>query len=154
MRIIHRYLGFFLIGIMVVYALSGIVLVFRDTDFFKKEVQVERKLKQNISSTELGKQLGKKKIKILKEEKEVLFFKNGQYNKSTGIVKYTDKELPYVLNKMTKLHKFDSRHPLYWLNVFFAISSLWMFLPKTKIYKKGLYFTFFGMILTFVLLFV
>ena len=37
MRIIHRYLGFFLAGIMAVYALSGIVLIFRDTNIFKKE---------------------------------------------------------------------------------------------------------------------
>ncbi|WNH09728.1 hypothetical protein [Thalassobellus suaedae] len=161
MRIIHRYLGFFLIGIMTVYALSGIVLVFRDTEFFKKEVHVERQLKPNIESAELGKQLRKRNFKIVKEENNVLFFDNGQYDKSTGIAKYTNKELPYVLNKMTKLHKASSKQPLYWLNIFFglsllffAISSFWMFLPKSKIYKKGLYFTFFGMILTFILLFV
>jgi uncharacterized iron-regulated membrane protein len=35
MRIFHRYLGFFLSGIMTVYALSGVVLIFRDSDFFK-----------------------------------------------------------------------------------------------------------------------
>ena len=35
MRIYHRYLGFFLAGIMAVYAISGIVLIFRDTDFLK-----------------------------------------------------------------------------------------------------------------------
>mgnify|MGYP003633817836 CR=1 FL=1 len=161
MRIIHRYLGFFLIGIMTVYALSGIVLVFRDTEFLKKEVQVERQLKANIQSAELGKELRKRNFKILKEENNVLFFENGQYNKSTGVAKYTNKELPYILNKMTKLHKASSKQPLYWLNIFFglsllffAISSFWMFLPKSKIYKKGLYFTFFGMILTFILLFV
>lgn len=35
MRIIHRYLGFFLAGIMAVYAVSGMVMVFRTTDFLK-----------------------------------------------------------------------------------------------------------------------
>ena len=35
MRIAHRYLGFFLLGIMVFYALSGIILIYRDTDTFK-----------------------------------------------------------------------------------------------------------------------
>ena len=35
MRIIHRYLGFFLAGIMTVYALSGVLLIFRSTDFLK-----------------------------------------------------------------------------------------------------------------------
>ena len=33
MRILHRYLGFFLAGIMAVYALSCTVMIFRDTDF-------------------------------------------------------------------------------------------------------------------------
>lgn len=33
MRVYHRYLGFFLAGIMAVYAISGVVLIFRDTDF-------------------------------------------------------------------------------------------------------------------------
>ena len=35
-RIIHRYLGFYLVGIMAVYSVSGITLIFRRTDTFKK----------------------------------------------------------------------------------------------------------------------
>ena len=31
-RILHRYLGFFLAGIMMIYAVSGITLIFRNTD--------------------------------------------------------------------------------------------------------------------------
>ncbi|MGB5405007.1 hypothetical protein [Robiginitalea sp.] len=30
-RVIHRYLGYFLAGIMAMYALSGIVMIFRET---------------------------------------------------------------------------------------------------------------------------
>jgi uncharacterized iron-regulated membrane protein len=37
MRIYHRYLGFFLAGIMAVYAISGVVMIFRDTDFLKQK---------------------------------------------------------------------------------------------------------------------
>ena len=40
----HRDLGFFLIGITLVYALSGIVLVYRDHDFLNRTVQVEKQL--------------------------------------------------------------------------------------------------------------
>ncbi len=43
MRVIHRYLGFFLVGIMAVYSLSGIVLIFRDTDFLKQENRCKNK---------------------------------------------------------------------------------------------------------------
>ena len=35
-RSIHRYLGFFLAGIMFMYAITGITLIFRNTDTFKK----------------------------------------------------------------------------------------------------------------------
>ena len=45
MRILHRYVGFFLAGIMSVYALSGIVLIFRDGDTFKSEIQHKVDLK-------------------------------------------------------------------------------------------------------------
>ena len=42
MRVYHRYLGFFLAGIMAVYAISGVVMIFRDTDFLKREKQIEK----------------------------------------------------------------------------------------------------------------
>jgi uncharacterized iron-regulated membrane protein len=55
MRLIHRYLGFFLAGIMAVYALSGILLIFRDTDFLKQEKNTVEKLAPNLTEKELGK---------------------------------------------------------------------------------------------------
>ncbi len=42
MRVTHRYLGYFLAGIMAVYAVSGIILVYRDTDFLKSEKNMRR----------------------------------------------------------------------------------------------------------------
>ncbi len=46
MRITHRYLGYFLAGIMAVYALSGILLVYRDTDFLKNEKSMIKYLRR------------------------------------------------------------------------------------------------------------
>lgn len=48
MPTIHRYLGFFLAGVMAVYAFSGVILIYRDTDFVKTEKIVEKKLAPNI----------------------------------------------------------------------------------------------------------
>ena len=159
MRVYHRYLGYFLAGIMAVYALSGIVLIFRDTNFLKNDKQNEKQLKPNLTSEELGKELRMKDLKIDKEEGDLLSFKQGTYNKTTGVAKYTSKELPAFVAKLTKLHKSSTKDPLFYLNVFFAISllffvlsSFWMFLPKTTIFKKGLYFTLAGIILTIILL--
>jgi hypothetical protein len=42
MRVTHRYLGYFLAGIMAVYAVSGIILVYRDTDFLKSEKKYDK----------------------------------------------------------------------------------------------------------------
>ncbi len=66
-----------------------------------------------------------------------------------------------MLQKLTQLHKASTKQPLFFLNVFFAasllffvISSFWMFMPKTSIFKKGLYFTLAGIALTLILLWV
>lgn len=159
MRVVHRYLGFFLAGIMAVYALSGVVLIFRKTDFLKQEVKYEKQLETNIQADALGKALGMNKIEPVIDG-NFLRFENGEYDSSTGLATYTKKELPTVLNKMTHLHKATTNDPLYWLNIFFGfsllffvISSFWMFLPNTTIFRKGLYFTAAGTILTLILLF-
>ena len=161
MRVFHRYLGFFLAGIMAVYAISGIVLVFRNTDFLKKEVQYEKQIATNIPAKEVGKKLKIKGYKVIKEENGIVHFKEGTYNTQTGAAKYSKKELPFVMDKMTKMHKATTNSPLYWLNIFFGlallffvISAFWMFLPSSSVFRKGLYFTLAGIILTLIMLFV
>lgn len=161
MRIIHRYLGFFLVGIMAMYSISGIVLVFRNTDFLKKEISVEKTIETNLSPEQLGKAIKIKRLKVDKQEAGIYYFENGTYNSVTGAAKYTKKELPYVMNRMTHLHKATTNDPLYFLNIFFGlsllffvISSFWMFMPSSDIFKKGLYFTLAGIVLTLILLFV
>lgn len=160
MRVYHRYLGFFLAGIMGVYAVSGIVMIFRDRDFLKREEAIHRTIEPNLGTEELAKELGVRSVKINKEEGKVLIFKDGRYDRSTGEVNYTSRELPPVLKKMTQLHKATSKQPLFFLNVFFGfslfffvISSFWMFMPKTSIFKKGMVFTIAGVALTLLLLF-
>lgn len=160
MRVWHRYLGFFLVGIMAVYAVSGIVLIFRDTDFLKQEKTIEKQLEANIAKADLGKALKMKRLEVTKEEGDVFYFKDGTYNKATGKAEYTQKKLPFVLDKMTHLHKAKSSQPLFFLNIFFGlsllffvISAFWMYMPSTSIFKKGMYFTIAGVVLTLILLF-
>ena len=161
MRTYHRYLGFFLAGIMAMYAISGIVLIFRNTDYLKKDVQVEKKLEPQLTAGDLGKALKKKNLKVDREEGGLIYFETGTYNTITGEAQYLEKRLPLVLDKMAKIHKANSDHPLFFLNIFFGLSLLffvvsafWMFRPNTPIFKKGLYFTLGGVVLTLILLFV
>lgn len=161
MRIYHRYLGYFLAGIMAVYAISGIVLIFRDTDLFKKKKRVEQQLAPGLHAADVGKALRMRDLQFESEKGDTAFFKQGTYNKTTGLASYTVTSLPEILDKLTRLHKANTKQPLYYLNVFFGISllffvisSFWMFLPKTTIFRKGLYFTLGGLVLTLILLFV
>jgi hypothetical protein len=161
MRVYHRYLGFFLAGIMAVYAISGITLIFRDTDFLKSEKQVERTIKQNVSNEELGRELRIRDLKVEKEEGDVVSFKQGTYNKATGVANYKTKQLNRVVDKLQHLHKADTKSPLFYLNIFFGlslfffvVSAFYMFLPGTSTFKKGLYFTLAGLVLTLIMLFV
>jgi len=160
MRIYHRYLGFFLAGIMTMYAVSGTILIFRDTNFLKKDKIVQEQLKPGLKTDDLGKAVRMRDLKIDSVAAEIQFFKGGSYNTQTGDVTYTIKKLPALVEKLTHLHKASTKEPLFWLNIFFAvsllffvISSFWMFMPKTSIFKKGLYFTLAGIVLTVVLLF-
>lgn len=159
MRIVHRYLGYFLAGIMAVYSVSGILLVYRDTDFLKKEKNYDKVIDKNLSEKELGKELKIKNLEVEKTEGTVLKFKQGTYDASTGQAKYSKKELPFVLDKMTKLHKAQSKDTLSPLNTFFGvslfffvISSFWMFNPKTKAFKRGIIFTIAGLIVSIILI--
>jgi hypothetical protein len=62
---------------------------------------------------------------------------------------------------MTQLHKANTDKPLFFLNIlfglsllFFVISSFWMFLPGSNIFKKGMYFALAGLALALLLIFV
>lgn len=161
MRVYHRYLGFFLAGIMAIYSISGIILIFRNTDFLKKEVNKTEKLASGLNEELLGKAIKIKNLKVTKVQGDQLIFEQGTYNVKTGAAAYTVKELPYLVSKMNNFHKANTTHPLFYLNIFFGcslmffvISTFWMFAPGTQIFKKGILFTIGGVVLTLVLLFV
>ncbi|MBK8626983.1 MAG: hypothetical protein IPN86_15860 [Saprospiraceae bacterium] len=160
-RIIHRYLGFFLAGIMAVYAISGILMIFRETEFLKSEKVITKKFPSDIKIEDLGKAIKIRDIKIEEEKDNIVRFKQGTFDRNAGIVTYKAKQYPFILEKMTKLHKATNKQPLYYLNIFFGlsllffvISAFWMFMPSSDIFKKGLYFSIGGAILVLILLFI
>lgn len=161
MRIYHRYLGFFLAGIMAMYAISGVLMIFRNTDFLKSESIVETTLSPNLPDEEIGKALRVREFKVEKTEGDVIYFKDGTYNKATGLAAQKVKKLPTVLDKMTKIHKANTNSPLFYLNIFFGasllffvLSAFWMFMPSSPMFRKGLYFALGGLVLTLILIFV
>lgn len=158
-RSLHRDIGFFVIGITIIYCVSGILLVFRDSDFLKHEVNTERQIRPNLSESDLGMTLHQMNFKVLKTEGDIMYFQNGTYNKATGIAKYKEKVLPEYLGSTIKIHKVSSRSAMMCISVvygalllFLAISSFWMFKLKSKAFKKGMYITAIGVITAVILL--
>lgn len=160
MRVWHRYLGFFLSGIMGVYAISGVIMIFRNTDFLKVEKRMERELSPGLEAEALGRALRIRGLKPTSETDEQILFKQGQYDKKTGQAIYTTKELPLLLKKFEQMHKATSDKPLFFLNIFFGVSllffvvsSFFMFLPKSKVFRRGIYFSLAGLALAVIMVY-
>ena len=152
-RVYHRYLGFFLAGIMTIYALSGTIMIFRTTDFLKQDKITEREIGANVPAEELGAKLFIRDLKVLEEDSKTITFSQGSYDKTTGVATYTVKELPFVLQKLERLHKATTNSPLYFLNIFFGISLLFfsvsaffMYTKTNKVLRKGVIVAIAGLV--------
>lgn len=159
MRWLHRYVGFFIIGFAVIYALSGITLIYRDTDFLKKEKIVTEKLAPGLAVSDLGPVLRMREVKVKETRGDVVYFEGGSYNTVTGESIRSVKDLVFPLNKFSRLHKTASKDVMHWFTLvfgisigFLAISSFWMFKAGTQVFRKGMLTALAGIILALVLL--
>lgn len=141
----HRYLGFFLAGVMALYACSGVLMIFRGTDFLKFEQTSERQLAPGLGAAELESSLRMKGFKVTGEDQNRIQFKQGHYDRTTGVATVTVKDYPTAIARVVKMHKATTNSPVYLLNIFFglsllffALSSFFMFLPKLPQYRSGL----------------
>lgn len=158
-RSLHRDIGFLMIGMTLIYAISGIVLVYRDTDFLKSEKTITRQLEPNLENEQIGMMLHLRFFKVEKTEGDIVYFGNGTYNKSTGEAVYSSVSLPNFLNKINGLHKASSQSKTHWfttifgvLMLFLAFSSFWMFKAKTKHFKRGMVISSLGLVVAVVML--
>lgn len=161
MRLLHRNVGFFLIGFVIIYSLSGIVLIYRDTDLLKKEKKIITDLPAGLKSSEVGTALKIRDFKTLKTEANIIYFQNGSYNSLTGRAEYTVKELVFPFNKITGLHKTASKNTLHWFTlafgialIFMAISSIWMYKTVSRTFRIGILNALAGIIIAVILLLV
>jgi hypothetical protein len=160
MRDLHNNVGFIIVGLVVIYALSGIVQTYRDTSFLKQEIKNEKVIEAHLDAEKLGKAIKQKELKIDSTVGDILYFKNGNYNANTGEVKYTTKELYKWVKPFTELHKSNSKNIVHYFTVVFAValffmcvSAFWMFKPGTKAFSSGVILTVVGIIASIVLLF-
>ena len=158
-RALHRDIGFLVIGLTVIYCLSGIVLTFRETDFLKSEKQVEKSLEPGLNATELPGALRVKRLKVTGEDDQTISFANGSYNKITWLAAYTSKDLPPVLNAFNTLHKATNSSGKHWFTLlyacslaFLALSSFWMYRPENRNFKRGVALASLGALVSVLLL--
>ncbi|MFZ7343172.1 PepSY-associated TM helix domain-containing protein [Avibacterium volantium] len=157
MRILHRYFGFLLLVIMSIYALTGIVLIYRDTNIFKRSVYIEKTISPQLTEQQLGQKLRIKNLLISEKKDDVLYFKQGEYHSKTGEVKYHAMEYPSWLAELNRLHLGNSQYAYSWLTtlfgislLFFCISSLWLIPGSKKMLKRSLWFILTGAVMAMV----
>ena len=145
MRVLHRDIGFLTIGLTIVYALSGALLIYRNTDFMKVERIEERQLEINLTGNDLGAELRIRNFRVEREEGEMIYFKEGSYDVSTGKSIITRKVYIPPLDKLVDLHKVTgtSRVSIIaliygFMLTFLAVSSLFMYKFGSKKSKRGL----------------
>lgn len=160
MRALHRDVGFFVVGLVLVYSLSGMVLVYRDAGLLVSDVRVEKQLSPGLGEADLGKQLPIKGLRVTKTEGDTVQFREGTYDKSSGMAAYTVTQLPWLLQKFVNLHKIVSGKPLHWyamlfgvLLSFLAVSSFWMYQKGSGAIRRGLCIATAGVVVTAVVLF-
>lgn len=161
MRSLHRDIGFFIIGITVIFSLSGIVMIYRDTDFLKTDMKIQKELASGLEPSKLGEIFRIKEMKITKTEGGIVYFQNGFYNTISGHAEFTVKSAIPPLNKFIDLHKtWSKRSSSYFIALFaaslffLAISSFWMFKPQTKTFKRGIILSCVGIVVAILLLFI
>lgn len=160
MRTLHRDIGFLMIGLTLVFALSGILLVYRSTDFLKSETVVTRTLDPALSIEDVGRALHLRKVSVGEDDGRRIAFssgpmaRDGSYDRQTGEVSYTAKQLPTFLEKLNALHKTGNSTALHWFSVLFgvlltflAVSSFWMFKPSTRQFRRGVAFAAVGFVI-------
>ncbi len=161
MRILHRDIGFLMIGLTLVYGVSGIILLYRDTDLFTIDKQYIETIKPDTPASELGQALELRRLKVLEERNDTIYFNYGYYCQSSGEAVFTITTYPDFVWTMNSFHKLKSRFTSHWfatvygvMLLFLALSSLWMYKPSTKKFKRGILLTAIGLIIAAIALYV
>ena len=146
MRALHRDIGFLMIGLMVIYGLSGVQLNFRGLNLFTYTTKTETTLAPNLSMNEVASELRMRDTRGATKEGDIITFINGStYNSSTGELMSVRSEVIWPIDKFNALHKSGGSGISKVITTisaillcFLAISSFWMYNSKNKNFKRGI----------------
>lgn len=160
MRSLHRDIGYLLIGLTLVYAISGVILIYRNAGFLRIQKSEEIQIEAGLSTSEIGEKLKLKRFSVQKEQGDTIFFRGGYYVKSSGQAQVTHISYPEYLLKPIRLHMMSGRSKVSEVGTvygvlltFLAVSGLFMYKFKSKKGRRGLLLTLGGIIFAIALLF-
>jgi len=164
MRSLHRDLGYFTIGLTLIYALSGIVLSARGLGWFKQKLNNQIIMKTQIQNKEFNKvfidvikkgqlpiifpensyrHLNRLHLKIVKEDHNIIHFNawkslNIFYNTQSGITNVSFKKYPQAIEIFLDAHKASHESAWFYLAMFYSV-VLSFFAISAMFMVKGKY---------------
>jgi hypothetical protein len=159
-RCLHRDIGFIMLGLTLAYALSGVVLVYRETGFMKSAQHVEKELPSMLTPEELGQALHLRRFEVSGADGDVVFFRDGmgvsggRYDRITGDVSYEAMQYPGWVDRLVHIHKLGSGKAMHVVSVaygvllsFLALSALFMYGGRSKGFRRGMTLSGVGLLL-------
>jgi len=150
MRSLHRDIGYFVVGLTVIFALSGILLVFRDTGFLQYPTLVKQDLATEMSAEAVQSALKLKRTKVVAGDDTTYRIVSGNeeiglYDLVSGRAEYTTYTYPSLINKLNVLHKTTSASSHAFLAIiygvlllFLALSPLCFHRPGSRMFRRSL----------------
>jgi len=147
-RSLHRDLGYFVIGLTLIYAITGIILSGRGLGWFKVEFQDSTVISKNIKEKDFNKEFinivleGKvtevfpessyksvkkhMRLKLSKQEDEVLHFKawrslRVKYDRNSGNLDVRYKGYPLALEIFVDAHKASHESAWFYLAIIYSV---------------------------------
>ncbi len=165
LRNIHRDLGYFFVGIVLIYGISGILLNHKITAYStdKRQVYISSNLNKDELASYWKKQNPDLQLKNIMSQKGgmQLYLQGGigHYISSSGQLNYETYDRSLLIDFVHRLHYNTIKGWKYMADffaislVFFAISGLFLSRGKHSFSKRGKWFTLIGLIITCVFFF-
>lgn len=159
MRTLHRDIGFVTAGLTLLFALSGIAQIFRDTNFLQREIHTPVQLEPGLAAEALAPALKMREVRVEKTEGSVLYFRGGSYDAATGLADRIQKQWIAPRPHDRAAHRAE-RMPIHSLTLtygamllFMACSSFFMFKGGSPLQKRGLALAVAGIVVALIALF-
>lgn len=161
-RVLHRDIGYLFMGLILIYSISGIILVLKDEEKNPayREIVIEKTVATNLSIEDFEEQwldniTTHKLTKVYEKDSLYNFYVEGGlgiYNPANGLISYTVYSEREIVKFINEIH-YNTGKRFTWLGIMFAVgfiflglSGLVMVKGKNGFLKRGIFFVIAGII--------